>query len=133
MRMISLNFNSTFAKDMTWATGTSVIWTQVESTVSVICACAPTLRIPLAHFFPFLFGTTTQESYQLSDGPKSSRVGKKTHTWKDQSTRSNKRGDSDELQTDHKSASSQERIVGIKKTLDIDMTYLEVEEDQPGN
>ena len=119
MRMISLNFNKTFAKDMTWATGTSVLWTQVESTVGVICACAPSLRIPLARFFPYFFGSTKHEvSYPLSDGPVSRAVGSKNPTWKE-------RDEFNEIVTNYKSEGSEERIIGIKKTVSIDMTFRE--------
>ena len=119
MRMISLNFNKTFAKDMTWATGTSVLWTQVESTVGVICACAPSLRIPLARFFPYFFGSTKEEpSYPLSDGPVSRVIGSKNPTWKE-------REEFDEIGTNYKSEGSEERIMGIKKTVSIDMRSLE--------
>lgn len=119
MRMISLNFNKTFAKDMTWATGTSVLWTQVESTIGVICACAPSVRIPLARFFPYLFGSTRSEpAYPLSDGPVSRVVGQKNTTWKE-------RDEFEEIDANYKSEGSQERIMGIKKTISIDMTSLE--------
>lgn len=128
-RLISLNFNATFAKDFTWATGTSVIWTQVESTVGVICACAPTLRSPLARFLPFIFGSTKRdESYPLGDGVShpvsySARIAQ----------RSKKQGESevemDDVGTHYKSEGSEERIMGIQKTVSIELTYLERPEE----
>jgi hypothetical protein len=129
VRLISLNFNATFAKDFTWATGTSVIWTQVESTVGVICACAPSLRIPLARFIPFLFGSTKPvDSYPLSDGV-SNGAGPRSGNWTDQSGRSKKDSEHDiqcdDLATHYKSEGSEERIMGIKKTVSVDLTYLE--------
>lgn len=44
MRMVSLDFEETFPRDITWATRRSVVWTQVESTLGAICACVPNLR-----------------------------------------------------------------------------------------
>ncbi|PTB64965.1 putative PTH11-typeG-protein-coupled receptor [Trichoderma citrinoviride] len=127
-RLISLNFNATFILDFTWATGTSVIWTQVESTVGVICACTPSLRMPLARFIPFLFGTSKHDpSYELSDGVHGACP--RSNNWNSQSTRSKRRDDFevaiDDLETSYKSEGSQEQIMGIKKTVSIDMTFQE--------
>ncbi|KAJ3496443.1 hypothetical protein NLG97_g2663 [Lecanicillium saksenae] len=129
-RMISLNFNATFARDFTWATGTSVIWTQVESTVGVICACAPSLRQPLARFIPKLFGSANEDSYQLSDRPH--HLGPRSGTFGN-SRGSRKRGGDldtqlsthiDPLETSYKSGSSAEEIVGIKRTMSVDVSYV---------
>lgn len=136
-RLISLNFNATFAKDFTWATGTSVIWTQVESTVGVICACAPSLRAPLARFVPILFGASGKEdSYELSDAVPH-HLGPRSGNWTDQSKSSKgsrKRGELDtvdilETRTTLRGDGSQEQIVGIKKTVSFDMTYTERSEE----
>lgn len=126
-RMISLNFNATFAKDFTWATGSSVIWTQVESTVGVICACAPSLRQPLASFIPKLFASESENSYQLGDdvpyhlGPRSGTFGN--------SKGSKKRGDEldtqvDPLETNYKGEGSEEHIIGIKRTMSVDVSFV---------
>lgn len=127
-RLISLNFNATFILDFTWATGTSVIWTQVESTVGVICACAPSLRLPLARFIPFLFGSTKHDqSYELNDGVHGREA--PSNKWNSQSTRSKRRGDfevtTNDLKTSYRSDGSEEQIMGIKKTVSIDMTFQE--------
>ncbi|PTB77132.1 hypothetical protein M440DRAFT_1401464 [Trichoderma longibrachiatum ATCC 18648] len=127
-RLISLNFNATFILDFTWATGTSVIWTQVESTVGVICACAPSLRLPLARFIPFLFGSTKHDqSYELNDGVHGREA--PSNKWNSQSTRSKRRGDfevtTNDLETSYRSDGSEEQIMGIKKTVSIDMTFQE--------
>ncbi|RFU73326.1 integral membrane [Trichoderma arundinaceum] len=124
-RLISLNFNATFILDFTWATGTSVIWTQVESTVYVICAYVPSLRKPLARFIPFLFGSLMHDcSYALSDGVHSG--GARSSNWNNQSNRSKKRGDFDDdmdgLELNYKSEGSEERIMGIRGTVSI-MTF----------
>ncbi|TQV97232.1 integral membrane protein [Cordyceps javanica] len=129
-RMISLNFNATFAKDFTWATGTSVIWTQVESTVGVICACAPSLRQPLASFIPKLFGPASEDSYQLSDTPH--HLGPRSGTF-GHSKGSRKRGGDlgtqldtqiDPAETTYDGQGSSEEIVGIKRTMSVDVTYI---------
>ncbi|ETR97642.1 hypothetical protein M419DRAFT_12444 [Trichoderma reesei RUT C-30] len=127
-RLISLNFNATFILDFTWATGTSVIWTQVESTVGVICACAPSLRTPLARFIPFLFGSTKHDrSYELSNGVHDR--GAQYNKWNSQSTQSKRRDDFEvainDLETNYRSEGSEEQIMGIKKTVSIDMTFQE--------
>lgn len=128
--MISLNFNATFAKDFTWATGTSVIWTQVESTVGVICACAPSLRQPLANLIPKLFDSASDDSYQLSDTPH--RFGPRSGTFGN-SKGSKKRGGDldtqlttlvDSVETDSRSEGSAEEIVGIKRTMSVDVSYV---------
>ncbi|PON20313.1 integral membrane protein [Trichoderma gamsii] len=125
-RLISLNFNATFILDFTWATGTSVIWTQVESTVGVICACAPSLRVPLSRFLPLLFGSSNKDqSYELSDGVHYG-MGPRSGNWNSQSGRSRRRDEFeagiDDLEN-YKSEGSEERIIGIKKTVSIDMTF----------
>ncbi|KFY53304.1 hypothetical protein V496_07731 [Pseudogymnoascus sp. VKM F-4515 (FW-2607)] len=120
-----LNFNATFAKDFTWATGTSVIWTQVESTVGVICACAPTLRSPLARFMPFIFGSTKpSQSYplgnNLSQGVSySGRIAQRSENQRESEV------DMENGEMQYKNEGSEERIVGIKKTVSIELTYLE--------
>ncbi len=128
--MISLNFNATFAKDFTWATGTSVIWTQVESTVGVICACAPSLRQPLANLIPKLFGSASDDSYQLSDTPH--HLGPRSGTFGN-SKGSKKRGGDldtqlttlvDPLETNYRSEGSTEEFVGIKRTMSVDVSYV---------
>ncbi|KAH0492027.1 hypothetical protein TgHK011_003424 [Trichoderma gracile] len=125
-RLISLNFNATFILDFTWATGTSVIWTQVESTVGVICACAPSLRMPLARFIPFLFGSTRHDgSYEMSVDVQ--RRVTRYDKWNSQSTKSKRHGDLEvainDLETCYRSDGSEEQIMGIKKTVSIDMTF----------
>ena len=130
-RMISLNFNATFAKDFTWATGTSVIWTQIESTVGVICACAPSLRQPLARFIPKLLGTQkSYGSYPLS-GDVSGGAGPRSTGWPDRNANSKgskRRGEltaiDDMGNTTYVGDGSEERIIGIKKTVTVDMTNI---------
>lgn len=128
--MISLNFNSTFAKDFTWATGTSVIWTQVESTVGVICACAPSLRSPLARFIPKLFGSEgSEESYQLSDDAYNP-AGPRSGNWPGSPKRS-KQGSRtldytvSTMNSTFKGETSEERIIGITKRVSIDLSSTE--------
>ncbi|OBT58914.1 hypothetical protein VE04_00582 [Pseudogymnoascus sp. 24MN13] len=124
-RLISLNFNATFAKDFTWATGTSVIWTQVESTVGVICACAPTLRSPLARLMPFVFGSTKHDqSYPLGDGV-SQGVSYNARIAQRSKTHGGSEVGMEDVGTHYKGEGSEERIIGIQKTVSIELTYLE--------
>lgn len=122
--MISLNFNATFVKDFTWATGTSVIWTQVESTVGVICACAPSLRAPLARWIPVLFGAANHgNSYELSDD-NSRRLGPRSGNWG--SKGSKKRSELDSvLQSHYQNEESQEAIAGIERRESVDVAFAE--------
>ncbi|KFZ04994.1 hypothetical protein V501_08773 [Pseudogymnoascus sp. VKM F-4519 (FW-2642)] len=120
-----LNFNATFAKDFTWATGTSVIWTQVESTVGVICACAPTLRSPLARLMPFVFGSTKHDqSYPLGDGV-SQGVSYNARIAQRSKTHGGSEVGMEDVGTHYKGEGSEERIIGIQKTVSIELTYLE--------
>lgn len=83
----------------------------------------------MARFIPFLFGSTKHDqSYPLSDGVYNG-AGPRSGNWKDQSNRSKGHGEHDveidDLETNYKSEGSEERIMGIKKTVSIDLTYLE--------
>lgn len=82
--------------------------------------------MPLARFIPFLFGSSKRDrSYELSDGVHGGR----SSNWNSQSNRSKRRDDFDvgvdDLETNYKSEGSEERIMGIKKTVSIDMTFQE--------
>ena len=122
MRLISLDFNATFAKDFTWATGTSVIWTQVESTASVICACLPSLGGPLARFLPSLFGSS---NHNPLGNDISHRVSLQSGNWNGQRTCSRKPGEFD-IEIDdpnYESGGSEVGIVGIRRTVSVELTY----------
>jgi hypothetical protein len=87
------------------------------------------LRIPLARFIPFLFGSTKPvDSYPLGDGV-SNGAGPRSGNWIDQPSRSKEYSEheieGDDLPTTYKSEGSEERIMGIKKTVSVDLTYLE--------
>lgn len=84
--------------------------------------------MPLSRFIPFLFGSSAKDqSYELSDDVHRG-VGPRSGNWNSQSNRSRRR---DELETgiddleNYKSEGSEERIIGIKKTVSIDMTFQE--------
>ena len=68
------------------------------------------------------------DSYPLSDGV-SNGAGPRSGNWMDQSGRSNKDSEHDievdDVATHYKSEGSEERIMGIKKTVSVDLTYLE--------
>lgn len=88
--------------------------------------------MPLARFIPFLFGSTKHDrSYELSDGVHGE--GARSNNWNSQSNRSKRRGEfddgMDDLETNYKSEGSEERIMGIKKTVSIDMTFQERPQD----
>lgn len=39
-----------------------IVWTRIEMGVSIICACLPCLKVPLAKWFPNAWGTVTGDS-----------------------------------------------------------------------
>lgn len=46
---------SSQSQDQTYGTLISTIWTTIEASTAIICACLPMLKAPLAHLFPRLF------------------------------------------------------------------------------
>jgi len=94
----------------------SFLWTQVEACVGVICACLPTLKGPLKQFFPDLLsikGRSTRNAYDLNAlGKDGGSAG-----WKESAMYSSRA--SAKRDTDVDDASSQERIIGITKTVDV--------------
>jgi hypothetical protein len=84
--------------------------------------------MPLSRFIPFLFGSSNKDqSYELSDGVHYGR-GPRSGNWNSQASRSKRRDEIevgiDDLEN-YKSEGSEERIIGIKKTVSIDMTFQE--------
>jgi hypothetical protein len=89
------------------ATGEAFIWTQVETDVGIICACLPTLKAVLGKLIAKIPGnwSTASEAYNLDymDGSR--------RRWKDNSKPADRR--------EVDGGSSQERIIGIKKTISV--------------
>lgn len=84
--------------------------------------------MPLSRFIPVIFGSSKQnESYELSDGIHYG-MGPRSGNWNSQASRS-KRHDEFEVGIDdlenYKSEGSEERIIGIRKTVSIDMIFQE--------
>lgn len=84
--------------------------------------------MPLSRFLPILFGSSNKDqSYELSDGAHYGR-GPRSGNWNNQSSHSRRRDELDAGIDDldnYKSEGSEERIMGIKKTVSIDMTFQE--------
>ena len=55
--------NST--KDSTYHNHGLIIWSRVELNVAIVCACLPTLRVPLARWFPEMWRRSV-ETFRLS-------------------------------------------------------------------
>lgn len=55
--------NST--KDSTYHNHGLIIWSRVELNVAIVCACLPTLRVPLARWFPKMWRRSV-ETFRLS-------------------------------------------------------------------
>lgn len=90
--------------------------------------------MPLSRFIPVLFGSSKQnESYELSDGIHYG-MGPRSGNWNSQASRSKRRDEFevgiDDLEN-YKSEGSEERIIGIKKTVSIDMTFQEGASEAP--
>lgn len=62
LRITTLDI-ATSAKDTTWNSIASSMWTVIESNLGIICACLPALRKPLSIFFPVLFGRFKTTAY----------------------------------------------------------------------
>ncbi|KAL9035102.1 MAG: hypothetical protein Q9214_006742, partial [Letrouitia sp. 1 TL-2023] len=72
LRMTTLKVSSK-AMDATYGTMVSTLWTTVETNTAIVCACLPTLKAPLAKWFPRLFSRSTasasrQRQYNNFDG-----------------------------------------------------------------
>lgn len=122
MRMIALDpASKTTQMDMTYVISTSnaFLWTQLETCVGIICACLPTLKGPLGKLLPTLFassrGRSTRDAYEIDTFDQ-----KRSAAWKDtsKSSRNATRSSIDD-------SSSQERIIGITKTVDVQVTTLD--------
>lgn len=50
--------------DATYGTMVSTLWTTVETNTAIVCACLPTLKAPLAKWFPRLFSRSSNSSCQ---------------------------------------------------------------------
>ena len=114
MRMIALNPASKVVQaDMTYIMSTSnaFLWTQVESCVAIICVCLPTLKGLVVKFVPRLFSTSGRATSNGYNGYNLDEMD--NNHWKDKNPRLRstvKAGLSDD---------SQERIIGIKRTVDV--------------
>ncbi|KAG9228988.1 hypothetical protein BJ875DRAFT_214150 [Amylocarpus encephaloides] len=125
MRMISLNPASKITKsDLTYVISTSnaFLWTQLESCVAIICVCLPTLKGLVSKLAPNIFSTlgrSTKDRYNLEDLSDS----RSTTTWVNR-----KRGQKVKeaiSQTDkglEDAQGSQERIIGITRTFDVEVS-----------
>lgn len=67
LRMTTLKTGST-DPDTTYGTLNSTIWTAIEANTSIICACLPMLKSPLAALFPGLFPRGSSGAYNHSSG-----------------------------------------------------------------
>jgi hypothetical protein len=117
MRVVSLDIAAkTVTQDITFSTNRAFIWTQTESCVGIICACLPTLKAPISRLLPKLFSGSkfgTADRYNLEEVQKGSAGSK--GAWKDNSMYESRAVKDSDVET----MGSQERIVGIKKTVDV--------------
>lgn len=120
-----------FAKDsnVTWGFYDVSVWSTVEISIGIVCACLPAIRLLFVHFFPALGGSSlrsTQNGYQqYHDGPfsnsKYGRSLKPSFTATATATATASRGRDE--QSDHTSIESGIFHVGKSKT-DIDEVQL---------
>jgi hypothetical protein len=52
-----------------------VHWSVIEVSIAVLCACLPTGRAMLAHFFPSLLGGSSDKSYPQPTNPSARGLG----------------------------------------------------------
>jgi len=86
--------------------------------VAIICACLPTLKGPITRILPNLFsskGRTTRDGYNLRDFSSKKEANIAWRESRNIYARSPAKKDTDET-------SSQERIIGITKTIDVEVT-----------
>ncbi|OBT49162.1 hypothetical protein VE00_00006 [Pseudogymnoascus sp. WSF 3629] len=120
MRVIFLDIAAkTVIDDITFSTNRAFLWTHIESCVGIICACLPTLKAPISRVLPKLFPSSwpSGDRYNLEDVTKGSASAAKGGAgWKDGGSvvMGSKARDSD-----GDTQGSQERIMGIKKTVDV--------------
>lgn len=96
------------------STSNAFLWTQVESCVAIICVCLPTLKGVLGKFMPNLFttkGRSIQDHYNLDE-----YSGGNSKSWRDKKSR---KGEVTEIMED---TGSEERIMGITRTVDVRVT-----------
>ncbi|KAL9610501.1 MAG: hypothetical protein Q9167_004810 [Letrouitia subvulpina] len=67
LRMTTLKVSSK-AMDATYGTMVSTLWTTVETNTAIVCACLPTLKAPLAKWFPRLFSRSSGSSSSIASG-----------------------------------------------------------------
>jgi hypothetical protein len=112
------------------STSNAFLWTQVESCVAIICICLPTLRGPLGRLMPTIFGSlssrNTKNSYNLEGMDRNKSA---SHNWKGDERIFGQRGQrsqrsNTDTKTDWDETSSQERIIGVTKTVDVEITNL---------
>lgn len=121
MRVIFLDIAAkTATDDITFSTNRAFLWTHIESCASIICACLPPLKAPLSRVPPRIFPSSWSSGnrYNLGDVAKGS-VSAAARVWKDGGSvfaGSGGRGNKD---SDGGMEGSQERIMGIKKTVDV--------------
>src|ERR1700753_1550493 len=98
------------------ATGKAFIWTQVESDVGIICCCLPMLKAWTTKYVPSIFGKGSGNSSNAY------RMGYVN----DRSNLSNKWKNPNNIQSraiyDADATSSQEEIMGIKRTVNVSVT-----------
>jgi hypothetical protein len=120
MRVIFLDIAAkTVTDDITFSTNRAFLWTHIETCVGIICACLPTLKAPISRVLPKLFPSSwpSGDRYNLEDVTKGSASAAKGGAgWKDGGSvfMGSKARDSD-----GDTQGSQERIMGIKKTVDV--------------
>ncbi|KAL2001221.1 hypothetical protein VTN02DRAFT_2082 [Thermoascus thermophilus] len=59
---------STTTKDPTWGSFDALLWSSIEASCGIICACLPFLKQPIKHVFPRLFSSLRDRGSHGSQG-----------------------------------------------------------------
>ncbi|KFY59819.1 hypothetical protein V496_05522 [Pseudogymnoascus sp. VKM F-4515 (FW-2607)] len=122
MRAIFLDVAAkTATDDITFSTHRAFLWTHIESCASIICACLPPLKAPLSRILSRLFPSSWSSGnrYNLADVAKGSVSAAARKVWKDSGSMFAGSGGRGNKDSDGDTEGSQERIMGIKKTVDV--------------
>lgn len=119
------------------STSNAFLWTQVESCVAIICICLPTLKGPLGRIFPRIFGSTTaahtsKNTYSLDRVEKNKSANQKKSFWGQDDTLFTNKGNSP-TKPDWDETSSQERIIGVTTTVDVEITRANSRDEEAGH
>lgn len=133
---------STTTKDTTWGSFEALLWSSIEASCGIVCACLPFLKQPIKHLFPRLFSSLKDRSsrsprgegtYELSNsfksGPRSRS--RSVGLWPDGNREG---GPWISIENDERSMGSQEPIANnrimMKTDINVQSDFVSVPDEQ---